>query len=344
MKYIKGLDGLRAIAVLLVITSHWMSSNILIKSLLLGKIGVDVFFVISGFLITKILFHKKLETDFNHKAILKEIKKFIARRTLRIFPIYYILLLFIYITNGSEFSDYIVYHLTYTSNYLFYSTQKWHGFVGHFWSLAVEEQFYLFWPLLIFFLKKKFTFILLIFTIIVGTFYPYFLSMNMTSILTISCVNAFSIGALLSYVEVFNPTFKAQFVFFIKKSFFILISILLLHLLVYKIPFFPFRLVVSIITLRIIILCVEESFENYFFRILNLRSLSFIGSISYGIYLYHNFIPSYWNRFFRVFKIEEPELFTGHVKLIIHFIILMFVSYMSWVIIEKPFLKLKNKF
>jgi len=346
MKHIKGLDGLRALAVILVLLSHWFSSHFILGKMQLGKIGVDIFFVISGFLITKILFHKKEFSQGSGKEKIKQIKLFIIRRTLRIFPIYYLLLLFLYFTNGSEFRDFIVYYLTYTSNYLFFATQNWHGFVGHFWSLAVEEQFYIFWPFLILFILKRRILALLISAIIFGTLYPYYVAENMSSILTLSCVNAFGLGALLSYVEVYKPKFGSFFYKYMSYAFIPLIILLLIQLLGYKWSYFPLRLITSLITVRMIMYCIQENQKNLFFNFLNLKFMSFVGSISYGIYLYHNFVPSYWNRVLRTYNLQFPfhSFEINYLERIVQFILLLLISYLSWEIIEKPILKLKKNF
>ena len=346
MKHIKGIDGLRALAVILVVLSHWFSSHFILGKMQLGKIGVDVFFVISGFLITKILFHKKEIAQVSGKEKRKQIKLFIIRRTLRIFPIYYLLLLFLYLTNGPEFRDSIFYYLTYTSNYLFFATQNWHGFVGHFWSLAVEEQFYIFWPFLILFLLKRRLLVLLILAVILGTFYPYYVNENMSSILLLSCVNAFGLGGLLAYVEVYKPKFGKLFYTCMKYAFIPLLLALLVQLLVFKWFYFPLRLVTSLLTVRILLYCIEENQKSLFFNFLNLKFMSFIGSISYGIYLYHNFVPSYWNRILRTYNLEFPFPVVGinYLEKIAQFILLLLISYLSWIFIEKPILKFKKNF
>lgn len=346
MKHIKGLDGLRAFAVILVILSHWFSSHFIFGKMQLGKIGVDIFFVISGFLITKILFHNKEIPNSSGNQRWKQIKSFIIRRTLRIFPIYYILLIFLYFTNGNEFKDNIIYYVTYTSNYLFFNTQNWHGFVGHLWSLAVEEQFYIFWPFIILFSLKKRILILLIGVIVFGTLYPYFIQENMSSILTFSCVNAFGLGALLSYSEVYIPKFKNTFYSVVKTLFLPLLIFLLLQLLIFKWPYFPLRLITSLLTVRLILYCIEEDCKSLFFNFLNLKLMSFIGSISYGIYLFHNFVPSYWNRILRTYNLQFPFQMEGinYIEKIVQFGLLILISYLSWICIEKPILKFKKNF
>src|SRR5258706_16450661 len=97
MRYIKQLDSVRAIAVLLVIISHWIPPYYLINKIPNGGLGVDTFFVLSGFLITWILLSNRQKAE--QEDILKRsvIKNFYIRRTLRIFPIYYLVLILLLI-------------------------------------------------------------------------------------------------------------------------------------------------------------------------------------------------------------------------------------------------------
>ena len=164
--HIPALDGLRGIAILLVLMNHyfqaflpgtdnWLDRN-LIRISGLGWTGVDLFFVLSGFLITGILLDARASGGSYFKA-------FYARRFLRIFPAYYLFLfvLFVILPNVGSLRDRAdlhaivsdqVWYWTYTNN--IHSSMnlnvQYGAFVnGHLWSLAVEEQFYLVWPLVV---------------------------------------------------------------------------------------------------------------------------------------------------------------------------------------------------
>lgn len=146
---IPGLDGLRAVAVLLVVMAHSHHSNGFFESPLLnyvfneGQIGVDVFFVISGFLITTLLI-RELDRDDNIS-----LKRFYLRRFIRIVPAYACLLAVVAILQSQGYFDLKardwIGALTYTTNFL--SKPSWE--LGHSWSLSVEEHFYLIWPLVL---------------------------------------------------------------------------------------------------------------------------------------------------------------------------------------------------
>jgi len=171
MKYIKQLDSLRAIAVILVIISHWIPATNVINRIPNGAIGVDIFFVLSGFLISKILFDQRNNAELLNIPKFTLVKNFYVRRTLRIFPIYYltifVLLLFSKST-GTNIQSAFAYFLTYTSNFYFFKIQTWDGMVSHLWSLAVEEQFYLIWPWIILFSNKKYFLHIITIFILIG--------------------------------------------------------------------------------------------------------------------------------------------------------------------------------
>jgi peptidoglycan/LPS O-acetylase OafA/YrhL len=139
--YQPALDGLRAIAITLVVCFHFFG-------LRGGYLGVDLFFVLSGFLITTLL----LEERTRYNAI--SFSRFYLRRALRLFPALWVFLaasLLVYAALGSGLRGQlkaVLLGFTYTTN-LGVVTGHWDGRFGHLWSLAVEEQFYLVWPLVL---------------------------------------------------------------------------------------------------------------------------------------------------------------------------------------------------
>lgn len=164
-RHVPALDGVRGMAILLVLVSHLMLFNDRTGSRFgdslsalrgLGWVGVDLFFVLSGFLITGILFDTLQDPHY--------FRSFYMRRFLRIFPLYYGFLFFLMILGhwapGMYFEwngrQYVL--LTYLQNTGIWFPVKdfrpgvWAD-LDHFWSLAVEEQFYLFWPLLVFLVR-----------------------------------------------------------------------------------------------------------------------------------------------------------------------------------------------
>jgi peptidoglycan/LPS O-acetylase OafA/YrhL len=162
-RHLPALDGVRGFAVLGVACSHLFSGTphsafeaLVHKALAFGATGVDLFFVLSGFLITGILFDSLPDPGF--------FRKFYARRVLRIFPLYYGVLA-VFALAALVFGLNFHHELLSLALYLQNSTlvaQRIRNYagptglpLGHFWSLAIEEQFYLVWPVTVFLLRKR---------------------------------------------------------------------------------------------------------------------------------------------------------------------------------------------
>jgi peptidoglycan/LPS O-acetylase OafA/YrhL len=160
LPYYKSLDGLRGIAALMVVIFHFYSypggfysePSIFKKITEIGQHGVSLFFVLSGFVITRILIHTKNDGEF--------FSNFFTRRILRIAPLYYAFLIVWFFVlpillniPQAEFSDQLPFYL-YLQN--IYSTFRM-PIAGppHFWSLAVEEHFYLIWPVVVYYVPLK---------------------------------------------------------------------------------------------------------------------------------------------------------------------------------------------
>ena len=165
--YYPALDGLRAFAALLVYCQHYVLSTHADKYHW-GWVGVDIFFVLSGFLITGILY------DTRHDR--HRFRSFYVRRSLRIFPLYYMVIAVVVLLTpvfAWEWSRHWLLWPLYVGNYShalhpgmaaeklgsleFLVSRRW-GFAlsfGHFWSLCVEEQFYLVWPLMVFLIGRR---------------------------------------------------------------------------------------------------------------------------------------------------------------------------------------------
>ena len=138
--YFKQLDGLRCIAVMSVLICHWVRYHF-VMLIPFGSMGVNLFFVISGFLITRILLISKDENG--DRSMASPMKKFYIRRTLRIFPIYYLTIFFLFLVNFPAIRENVAWLLTYTFNIKLsfqgvWEMDKMHHLL-HLWSLSVEE-------------------------------------------------------------------------------------------------------------------------------------------------------------------------------------------------------------
>jgi peptidoglycan/LPS O-acetylase OafA/YrhL len=357
MRYVKGLDTLRALAVLMVIHEHWGPHSFKFSSFLTlsvekilpsGKFGVDFFFVLSGFLITGILI--KAKDDAAHTPKIKILKNFVARRSLRIFPIYYLCIILLFFLDYPDVRKNFVYLATYTENFLIYKQGFWDAFC-HTWSLAVEEQFYLIWPFIILFTPNKYILPVLISFVVAST------AVGLTTglmygryaiVLPYNCFNAFALGGIYAYAMVNNAIMPR-----LKQVLHYLLPVAILLYVAIECGFmdFPSRILNIIISINLIIYVVEAKYGRLFSAFINNNALVKMGQISYGIYLYHFCVPylyyealAYLERKF-VFPSGVKSLFNhpGFAE-IMHFIILIFISYFSYHFIEARFLKLKKNF
>ncbi|WP_051978146.1 acyltransferase family protein [Edaphobacter aggregans] len=163
LKHIRALDGVRGLAILLVFLFHLLSSNhapsgspligVILKLRDTGWIGVDLFFALSGFLITGILFDTLASQHY--------FRNFYIRRALRIFPLYYGVLLVLFLLVRPDWRQGRQFYLlpVYLQNTSLWWNAPDSGIIksltGHLWSLAVEEQFYLVWPLVVFCIRDR---------------------------------------------------------------------------------------------------------------------------------------------------------------------------------------------
>jgi peptidoglycan/LPS O-acetylase OafA/YrhL len=199
------LDGLRALAVLGVFVEHTLPNQI-VTVLDSGQAGVRLFFVLSGFLITGILIRARDQATAGGGSLNHVLRAFYARRFLRIFPLYYFVLGLALALGISAAREGAAWHLLYLSNVYFVLGGP-DATIGHFWSLAVEEQFYLFWPMVVLFAPRRW--LGMIFAG-VAAFAPVFrfgisycdVSNPNLGSLTPCCLDSLAMGALLAFLSV----------------------------------------------------------------------------------------------------------------------------------------------
>ncbi|MFM9027862.1 MAG: acyltransferase family protein, partial [Bacteroidota bacterium] len=203
------LDGLRCIAIVMVLVAHWAQWKI--KTPFLATFpfshGVTLFFVLSGFLITRILLVGRVGYESVSIKAVGLFKSFYIRRFLRIFPLYYLLIIVLFIADYENARALFPWLVSYTTNIFQAVNKTYIGDFNHFWSLAAEEQFYLLWPLVMILAPKKklmpFIITMIIASVLfrIGVFYT---SANWMAIVysTPGCMHALGFGALAAYLFV----------------------------------------------------------------------------------------------------------------------------------------------
>lgn len=352
--YLPGLNGLRAIASIGVVVSHitlglaYFGLNPYLlgrlkngtpKGLDLAGFGVDIFFALSGFLITYLLC---VEKDKQYI----QIKKFYLRRILRIWPLYYLyffisLLIILYFGFKYNFSSLLLY-LFYAANIPFILRTAL-PFLDHYWSLGVEEQFYLFWPWVIKTSNSKIVlFITSILFVLIGAkiifhfFYPELIVESLINTIRFQCMIIGALAAILykQHNRLFLKSFDNKISQIIAWAIIILVAINKFH-----IASILDHEIISVVT--VIIITGQINIKN---RIINLEMwfFDFLGKISYGIYVYHPLLIFLLSKVINRISIRRDYKYALVYLSVIGITILL--AYISYEYFEKYFLKLKDRF
>ena len=340
LQYFPQIDTLRFIAAILVVLSHWLPNH-WINDFQIGRLGVELFFVISGFLITRIL----LQLNYEAGNLSDKLKTFFVRRVLRIFPVYYFVVLLTYLFNDGHIEKAIWWNLFYGSNFYMLKINQFTGIMSHFWTLSVEEHFYLLWPYLILLPAPKKVIYSILIAIAIGVFSRYYFyhfeySPMFTNIFTFSCFDAFAIGGFLAYLQILDS--KLYHKFTTSKILFSIVFLGFLYSL-YSLNFHelrnnPWNLVAfRFFSGMCFFYLISYSIASDSL-LLNRKEFVLMGKLSYSMYLFHNFIPGF------LMGVPYPDPSNTYLRLILDFTVLTAVSYLSWRLIEMPFNKLKKKF
>lgn len=365
--YFVSLDGLRSIACVLVIISHSFSTyrdlnftshnylSIAIKSFLtLGGEGVSIFFVLSGFLITYLL----LKEYSNKNSI--NLRHFYIRRTLRIWPLFYAVVLyalFIYPLiasmagiNHDQNGD-ILMNLLFLNNFDLLQLAE-NGNVGFnqqlqiTWSVAIEEQFYLIWPLL-FIIMVRFKRYFLIFPILfIAVFiFKYHSNSNVNYFHSIAAAGDLLIGCLSAFLIFLNVKiltfFKTQ-----KNNRRIIIYIIGICFLINKPFLYDYIPIHYILRFFYAFAILDQAFNsNNLLKLENLKSITTLGKYTYGMYLLHP-IPLLFSKHILDYAdlSYKQNLIVSIGLFITTLSVTVIMSYLSYHYFESYFLKLKRKF
>jgi peptidoglycan/LPS O-acetylase OafA/YrhL len=336
------IEALRGISVIFVILYHFKFENLNYKIINGGFLGVDIFFVISGFIITKIIIDRKIDNFSLLSFYRRRIKRIIPLLSVVLF-VSLIFLPFIFDTFlVNKNIDSLIFSASGFSNFYFWITSTIYDFAEknniinlHFWSLSIEIQFYILFPILFILFKNNQK--ILIFCLILLFISSYLFVVNIyikhnffNFYNSFSRVFEFLFGAIVFFhLESIKSTIKKKF-----HNFLYSIGFILLFFCVYKLnnqelhpnPFLIFFL----ISLALIIIFNNDC-DYHFIK----KYLSYIGKISYSLYLWHFLILVIGNNYF--------EKLTDYKKFFL--LILCFtISILTYFFIEKKFRKIKLKY
>jgi peptidoglycan/LPS O-acetylase OafA/YrhL len=381
--HVPALDGVRGIAILLVLLIHFSMDTLYLspagvlysRFAFAGWIGVDLFFVLSGFLITGILLDAKSD-DHRRGADPHYFRNFYARRTLRIFPLYYGSLAFLFIIlprirpfthpDLRRIAEHQAWLWLYATNILIFLKKEWflmsNWFVlNPFWSLAVEEHFYLVWPLVVFLLPRKWLFRLCLATLpaclvlryATASLWPPYLN---TALLTPCRVDSLCFGGLLALLVRSHgatlPALRRAAPSLAAVSF---LPLVFLFSQADGTKMTPADFWIQVVGHSLLALCfgflvlaaATSPPRHPLVRFLSIPFLRSCGKYSYAMYVLHSIFLPWYARFFPVdlyWQILGHQLPAVWLHLAFSTAATFALGWLSWHLFEKHFLKLKRFF
>jgi peptidoglycan/LPS O-acetylase OafA/YrhL len=334
------LDAVRGIAILIVMfhnTGLKYPAFHLQEIFKDGWMGVDLFFVLSGFLITGILLDAKQSDGY--------FKNFYVRRCLRIWPLYYSLLLFMFVgirflsrsqfqTDLQQSSPWWAFPI-YLQNFLLSHSTNAAGPLGVTWSLAIEEQYYLVWPLFVRFCSFKMLRTIAVAELCLSPALRYYLSVHHVYLYTnVFCrLDGLMAGALLALLVRLRGFDPSKYLKWAWVLFFIALPMALLTA-AYVVGWAVYSFT-SLASAAFVYVSLYSG-RNWIQRIMTNRFLIYTGVISYGLYLLHK-IPS---GMVQALHLDRNR----YLPLPIIFVASYALAAASWNLLEKPFLNLKRFF
>lgn len=342
------LDGLRAIAVFAVLVEHFAPNRIL-RGLSPGPFGVTLFFVLSGFLITRILI------GYRSESIGRAAFSFYWRRFLRLSPPFYLVIMVSFVANVMMMRETWWIHAFYLTNFQLGLSGQWTGGADHFWSLAVEEQFYLLWFVVVVAMPKHY--LLPAIWLSVATTLAFRTAVlaaglpELSAVLLPGNIACLAIGALLAqarspqdHLSLSETTEELRWFDNLTLDRRALIATGFLACAISAAPFFTavptgifYPFIVSAFAVCLIA-AASMSRKDIWLDWLAWAPLRYLGQISYGIYVYHPFIRPLALKIPGMAWIEQPTWPTFFFLVTVS----VAVSHLSWKFIESPILRLKD--
>jgi peptidoglycan/LPS O-acetylase OafA/YrhL len=354
--YMAQLDALRFFAVMGVIIVHnWQPSphTVIVGQVDWGELGVRLFFVLSGFLITGILIGGRELGKRDPRRRLFFIRQFYIRRFLRIFPIYYVVLIALIVAGVGGVRQIWPWLFSYTTNIYVWHYLAFPYAVPHFWTLAVEEQFYLVWPWAMLFLPRRWLVPFLVSMCCLGPAWRLYASFHYSPndwgpafTFTLGVVDFLAIGAVLALAAHADRSRK-------NLQRVLRLVVLPIGAVIYVSLFWVNRSVDHHVPLSLedtgaaLVFCwligsASRGFAGPFGRLLEWRPIVYLGKISYGIYIFHLLVPLAFARAAPHLGVTYEN--SGFVNFITTSLVTFGVAALSWQVFEGPINGLKRHF
>ncbi len=350
----KQLDALRAFAVLAVLWSHYVPRKYSFLGINLGEFGVRLFFGLSGFLITGILLASRQRVLSGSENIASALRQFYIRRSLRIFPVFYATLAAMFLLKIPPVRETFAWHVFYLSNFYMAKVGSYPGSVSHLWSLAIEEQFYLFWPWVILWLPRKYLFSAILSLIVAGPLFRVvgvLVNLNDVAnrVLTPAAFDSLGCGCLLAYLNGGQRNLTPASRKFINACISVGLPMLFIALVL---GYFAYDRMMdtmltntaAALTFTWLVARAAEGFRGVTGTVLELRPIVYLGKISYAIYIVHLFVPYVASKVFQKAGLDSGYLSSPLVVKVPFWTgTTIVLAALSWRLFEKPVNNLKNK-
>ena len=346
------LDTLRALAVAGVFCVHF--SGLYIGDYVdTGTLGVRLFFVLSGFLVTGLLLRDRRQIEAGRLRRGRAIVSFYLRRLFRIAPAYYLSLALAWALSLEDMRDSWPWHVSYLSNQHIIALGRWPGVLGHLWTLSLEFQFYLVWPLALIFLPRRSLPWLVFACILLGPASRWAspswgVSTELAHLVTTGSLDFFGCGALVAWWrDRKSPGHAAGILAARALPWLIAASVLLALRRFNPADSGALRaiggLVMACAFASLMAVCTRPSPPAWARWLGERKLLVRIGAISYGLYLFHNLMhwaaPRVCLRLFDDSYPDAPPLYPSVL------IALSFVSALtSWFLVEAPLNRFARRF
>jgi peptidoglycan/LPS O-acetylase OafA/YrhL len=358
-QYMPQLDSLRAFAVLAVLVAHnWNPETLpwVLGGLNFGDLGVRLFYVLSGYLITRILLGCRTLADARSESGLFLVRQFYARRFLRIFPIYYLMVAVALAINIQPARAIWPWLVTYTTNLDVALYGHWIGRLGHFWSLAVEEQFYFVWPWLVLVAPRRWLAPTVAVAIGLAPLYRLLALIRFPDdfasgefardALTLGWLDSLGAGVLVALAAEqtsgSRPAWPSSRVILPIAAITYVLALVIYQYLHGTMA----HLIIGDVAVSALFYCLVSAASRGLGgpvgRMLELKPLVYAGKISYGIYVYHTFPPALLALAFARFGVRYQQ--SGPLNFALSTVVTVAVAAASWRFLERPMNSQKRHF
>jgi peptidoglycan/LPS O-acetylase OafA/YrhL len=333
------LDSIRAIAVMAVLYCHFWSPDTE-----LAELGVRLFFVMSGFLLTAILLRESAEAERVRIARGRVLFDFYLRRILRIWPAYYFALVAAVALGASSVQRTFVWHALFATNILLFREQQWYpAMTGHFWTLSVEEQFYFALPLAVLFLPRRLLKPFLLTCIVGAVLFRGIICLlgvprEFYLALPIAQFDALAGGAFLALTQHQGGLIRWQRLLAWSLPLAILADVAHVANAIYC----TFVLAAYVVPMAALVSGADADTSGWLAALLSRRPLITLGRVSYGVYLYHLFVAAAVDALMT--SRGEPVLPPGPVRFAVLSCLTIVAAAVSWRLLERPALSMRRHF